>query len=233
MKVIGAIKAVLTGRSVIYIRPGIFSAIDKKSVAGQIKVGVEGLEGDEQGDRCFHGGIDKAVHFYPDEHYSFWQGELGNIVLLDTPGAFGENLSTVGFTENDLCFGDQLRIGTVLLEISQTRQPCWKLNDRFGVQDMALRMQQSLRTGFYCRILETGALEAGDEVMLLARPFPHWPLRRFIALLYHNMLDGDSLINALELPLVPSNRKLIENRLSSNQVESWIGRIDGPVDDNA
>lgn len=233
MKIIGAVKAVLTGRSVPYTKPGIFSAIDKKSVTGPIKVCVEGLEGDEQGDRCFHGGIDKAVHFYPDEHYSFWRSALGSRALLDTPGAFGENLSTVGFTENDSCFGDQLRIGSVLLEISQTRQPCWKLNDRFGVQDMALRVQQSLRTGFYCRILEAGILEAGDEVTLLARPYPNWPLRRFIALLYHNMLDGDSLINALELPLIPSNRKLIENRLSSNQVECWLGRIEGPESNDA
>jgi len=230
MKVIGVVKAVLTGRTAPYARPGIFSAIDKKSVIGSIKVSVEGLEGDEQGDRRFHGGIDKAVHFYPHEHYSFWRDNLGAMPLLETPGAFGENLSTLGMTENDLCLGDQLRIGTVLFEISQTRQPCWKLNHRFGVQDMALRVQQSLRTGFYCRVLQAGILVDGDAIKLVARPYPNWTLQRFLILLYQNALDVDSLIDALDLPLVPSNRKLIENRLFSNRVEGWIGRIEEPED---
>ena len=233
MQIIGVVNAVLTGRSVPYAKPDIFSAIDKKSVAGPIKVGVEGLAGDEQGDRRFHGGVDKAVNFYPYEHYSFWRSELGNLAMLNASGAFGENLSTLGITESNLCFGDQLLIGTVLLEISQTRQPCWKLNYRFDVRNMALRVQQSLRTGFYCRVLEPGTLAAGNEIKLLARPYPNWTLQRFLALLYQNTLDVDSLTAALELPLVSSNRKLIEHRLSSNQVENWMGRIEEPKANDA
>ena len=232
MEVIGVVKAVLIGHSVPYARPDIFSAIDKKISAGSIDVCAEGLAGDEQGDRRFHGGVDKAVNFYPHEHYSFWRNELGNVALLNSPGAFGENLSTVGLTENNLCMGDHLRIGNILFEISQTRQPCWKLNHRFGVQDMALRVQQSLLTGFYCRVLQAGTLAAGDAIKLVARPYPNWPLKRLLTLLYQNTLDVDSLIAALELPLVSSNRKLIENRLSSNQVECWLGRIDGPEDND-
>ncbi|HOY87860.1 MAG: MOSC domain-containing protein [Methylotenera sp.] len=228
MKVIGVVKAVLTGRAAPYAKPDIFSAIDKKSVSGTIKVSAEGLEGDEQGDRRFHGGIDKAVNFYSYEHYHFWRRQLGAMPLLDTSGAFGENLSTVGMTEDDVCLGDQLRIGTVLLEISQTRQPCWKLNHRFGVQDMALLVQQSLRTGFYCRVLNPGILMVGDAIKLVARPHPNWSLRRFLILLYQNTLDVDSLNDALNLPLVPTNRKLIENRLFSNCVEDWSGRIKTP-----
>ncbi|MDP1766621.1 MAG: MOSC domain-containing protein [Methylotenera sp.] len=233
MKVIGVVKSVLTGSTVPYARPGIFSAIDKKSVIGSIKVSVEGLEGDEQGDRRFHGGVDKAVNFYPHEHYSFWRNHLGAMPLLDTSGAFGENLSTAGMTEDDLCLGDKLRIGTVLLEISQTRQPCWKLNHRFGVREMALLVQQSLRTGFYCRVLKPGTLVVGDAIKLVARPHPNWTLRRFLILLYQNTLDVDSLNDALNLPLVPTNRKLIENRLVSNRVEDWSGRIKTPenIDD--
>lgn len=230
MKIIGVVKAALTGRTAPYARPGVFSAINKKSVIGSIKVNASGLEGDEQGDLRFHGGIDKAVHFYPYEHYSFWRDHLGAMPLLDTSGAFGENLSTEGVTENNLCLGDQLRIGTVIFEISQIRQPCWKLNHRFGVHDMALRAQQSLRTGFYCRVQQAGTLAAGDAIKLVARPYPNWPLQRLLTLLYQNTLDIDSLIAALELPLVPSNRHIFENRRLSNQVECWTGRIDGPID---
>jgi MOSC domain-containing protein YiiM len=230
MKIIGVVNDVLTGRSAPYAKPDISSAINKKSVAGSVKVCAEGLAGDEQGDRRFHGGVDKAVNFYPYEHYNFWRSELGDNDLLNSPGAFGENLSTVGFTESDLCLGDQLHIGTALLEISQTRQPCWKLNYRFAVQDMALRVQQSLRTGFYCRVLVSGTLAAGDEIKLLARPYPNWTLQQFLILLYQNTLDVESLIAVLELHLVPSNRKLIENRLFSNRVECWLSRIEEPED---
>jgi len=231
MKVMGHVHAVLAGRAVTYARkPHILSAIDKKPVAGPMNIDFQGLTGDEQGDLRFHGGVDKAVNFYPHEHYSFWRDNLGAIPLLDTSGAFGENLSTVGMTENNLCLGDKLSIGTVLLEISQTRQPCWKLNHRFGVRDMAQMVQQSLRTGFYCRVLKSGALEVGDAITLIARPYPKWTLQRFLILLYQDPLDINSLIDALNLPLVPSNRKLIENRLFSNRVEDWSGRIKTPED---
>lgn len=227
MNLLGTVKSVLTGRAIPYTRPGSFSAIDKKPIVGPVQVHREGLVGDEQGDRKVHGGLDKAVHFYAYEHYSFWRSELGEKSLLEVPGAFGENISTEGVAENDLCLGDQLLIGTVLLEISQTRQPCWKLNDRFGVQDMALRVQQSLRTGFYCRVLQTGTLKAGDLIYLMARPYPDWSIQRLMALLYRRTLDKELLIQALGLPLVPSWRKLIENRLSTGQVENWDGRIAG------
>ncbi|MDD2834206.1 MAG: MOSC domain-containing protein [Methylotenera sp.] len=231
MKIIGHVHAALTGCAVTYAKnPHILSAINKKPVAGTVNIGMQGLAGDEQGDHRFHGGIDKAVNFYPHEHYRFWRNHLGAMPLLDAPGAFGENLSTVGLIENNVCFGDQLRIGTVLLEISQTRQPCWKLDYRFGVREMALLVQQSLRTGFYCRVLAPGTLEPGDAITLINRPHPNWTLQRFLILLYHNTLDVDSLKDALTLPLVPSNRKLIENRLLTNRVEDWSGRIHAPED---
>ena len=84
----------------------------------------------------------------------------GLLPLLEQPGAFGENISTRGLREADLCLGDVLRCGDVLLEVTQTRQPCWKLNDRFGTPDMALQVQRSGFTGWYYRVLEPGTLEA-------------------------------------------------------------------------
>jgi MOSC domain-containing protein YiiM len=230
---LGTVKTVLIGQAVPCTRPGSFSAIDKKAVVGAVTTHRTGLEGDEQGDRHVHGGPDKAVHFYPHEHYNFWRNELGAAPVLEAPGAFGENLSTEGVTENGLCLGDQLRIGSVLFEISQSRQPCWKLNDRFGVRDMALRVQKSLRTGFYCRVLESGTLIAGDEITLIARPYSEWTLWRLMELLYYKTLDFTSLKQALELPLTPSWRKLIEHRLSSGQVEDWGKRMNGPSGDHA
>ena len=171
--VIGQVRAVLTGRAVPYTRPGTFSAIDKQSVSGPVAVGAESLAGDEQGDRRVHGGPDKAVHQYAQEHCAAWRAELGALAVLDAPGAFGENLASTGMTERSVCLGDQVQVGSVLLEVSQGRQPCWKLNDRFGgLPGMARRVQGSGRTGWYYRVLQPGHLQAGDALVLVARPFP-------------------------------------------------------------
>lgn len=228
---LGCVRTVLTGRALPYTRPGSWSAIAKQPVEGPVQVHREGLAGDEQGDRRVHGGPDKAVHLYATEHYPLWRGELGARPVLGAPGAFGENLSTQGVTEADVCLGDRLRIGGALLEVSQSRQPCWKLNDRFGVPDMALRVQQTLRTGWYCRVLEPGSLQAGDAITLIARPHPDWPLLRLIELLYHRPLDRELLTQVRDLPLVPSWRRMIETRLACGEVESWAARIEGPAHD--
>lgn len=230
MKVnLGRVEAVLTGRAVPYTRAGTSSAIAKQRRQGAVAVGPEGLAGDEQGDRRAHGGPDKAVHHYALEHYPRWRTEIGALPVLDQPGAFGENLATLGFTEADVCLGDRLQVGTVVLEISQSRQPCWKLNDRFGRPDMARRVQERGRTGWYYRVIEPGVLQADDDVQLVARPHPDWSLQRLIDALYRRMLDIDTLAAMLSLPLTPSWRKLVSGRLERRKVEDWSARIDGPV----
>ena len=223
------IDAVLTGRAVDYTRPGSRSAIDKRAVEGPVRIGPEGLAGDEQGDRRVHGGPDKAIHHYPRDHYASWQGEVGAHALLQAAGAFGENISTAGITEADVCLGDRLRLGSALVEVSQARQPCWKLSDRFGIADMARRVQDSGRSGWYYRVLETGTVQAGDTLVLVDRPHPDWPLPRLSELLYRRTLDRDELQGALALPLVPSWRKLFERRLQQGDTESWDSRLGGPA----
>lgn len=223
------IDAVLTGRAVDYTRPGSRSAIDKRAIEGPVRIGPEGLAGDEQGDRRVHGGPDKAIHHYPRDHYGNWRSEVGAHALLQAAGAFGENISTSGITEADVCLGDRLRLGSALVEVSQARQPCWKLSDRFGIADMARRVQDSGRSGWYYRVLETGTVQAGDTLVLVDRPHPHWPLPRLSELLYRRTLDRDELHGALALPLVPSWRKLFERRLQQGDTESWDSRLGGPA----
>ncbi len=222
------ITALLRGRAVPYTRPGSRSGIDKRPLHGRVRIGETGLDGDEQGDLRVHGGADKAVHHYPREHYRVWREEIGAHALLDAPGAFGENLSSEGLSEAQVCLGDRYRLGGALLEVSQARQPCWKLNDRFGVADMARRMQANGRTGWYYRVLEPGEAEAGDRLVLLERPWPRWSLQRIATMLFVRTLERDELQAALALPLVPSWRKLVEARLARGEVEDWSRRIDGP-----
>ena len=225
------IDALLTGVAVPYTRPGSRSAIAKWPREGSIRIGTLGLEGDEQGDTRVHGGVEKAVHHYPFEHYAAWRAELGDLPVLAAPGAFGENMSSTGLDEHSVCLGDRFALGSALLEVSQGRQPCWKLNDRFGVRDMARRVQDSGRTGWYYRVVQSGTARAGDTLALLERPCPDWPLRRLTRLLAERVLDPAQLREALELPLVPSWRTVLERRLAFRQVEDWGRRIEGPPAD--
>ena len=145
------------------------------------------------------------------------------------PGAFGENLSTLGWTEQTVCIGDVVQAGGAVLEVSQGRQPCWKLNDRFGQADMARRLQASGRTGWYYRVREPGRLRAGDMMRIVARPFPDWPLGRLLEMLYRRMLDRELLEQAAALPLPESWTRLIHNRLRTARVEAWDKRLEGPA----
>lgn len=223
------VDALLTGRAKPYTRQGSFSGIDKHTCNGHIHIGELGLSGDEQGDPRVHGGPDKAVHHYAFEHYADWQHDLGSLPLLQAPGAFGENISTRGLTEENVCIGDQFTLGSARLEVSQGRQPCWKLNDRFDVADMARLVQATGRTGWYYRVLQAGDTTAGDMLTLIARPHPDWTLRRLNTLLFERVLEPVTLEAALQLPLVPSWRKLLERRLQQCEVEDWSRRIDGPT----
>lgn len=221
------IDSVAIGIARDFTRPGTRSAIDKRVVPGPVRVGVSGLEGDEQGDRRVHGGPDKAIHHYPRDHYAAWRDELGTHALLEAAGAFGENLSSTGLTEADVCLADRFALGTAVVEVSQSRQPCWKLSDRFGVREMARRVQDSGRTGWYYRVLQPGIVVAGDSLTLQTRAYPRWPLSRLQQLLYARAVDEAAIAEVLALPLVPAWRSLFERRLQRSQVESWSKRLDG------
>jgi MOSC domain-containing protein YiiM len=222
-----AVLAVCTGAAVPFAR-GSLSGVHKTPVQGRVRVTAQGLQGDAQGDLRLHGGVEKAVHHYPQEHYAAWRAELGAHALLEAPGAFGENLHSRGLTEATVCLGDRWRVGDVLLEVTQARQPCWKLNERFGVPDMARRVQQSRRTGWYSRVVEDGELWADAAMVLEARPYPAWTLERLLDLLYRPILDGAALQATLALPLPASWQRLLQRRLDSGAVEDWAPRLEGP-----
>lgn len=223
----GRLRQVLIGRARPFVRPGTQSAIGKFAVEHVIAVEGQGLIGDEQGDRTVHGGPDKAVHLYAWAHYAAWRRELPGVRVLDDAGAFGENFSVEGLDESSVCIGDRWCVGSAVLEVSQGRQPCWKLNHRFGVGDMAARVQQSLRAGWYCRVLQTGTVAAGDEMLLMDRPHPGWNIARLLALIRDRTCDGAVLIEALALPLTPSWRKLFAHRIERGLAESWVRRMEG------
>lgn len=209
---------------------GIISGIQKFSINRRLKILLEGLEGDTQCDRRRHGGVYKAVHHYAFEHYATWSIEIGMNTLLRQPGAFGENLSTIGVTEETVALGDIFRLGGAVLQVSQGRQPCFKLNLRFGIPDMAWRVQNTRRTGWYYRVLQEGYVEPGDRLVLVDRILPNWPLARLSKTLFSDTLNRDELAEMASLAILPESwRDLANRRLEFNKVEEWEPRLSGKV----
>ena len=178
------------------------SAITKTPVAGPVRVGPMGLEGDEQADRVHHGGIDKAIHHYAHDHYATWESEIGAHPLLAAPGGFGENISTTGIVEADLRIGDRLRMGTALVEVSHGRQPCWKIDHKFARKGMTARVIETGRSGWYYRVIEPGVVAEGDSLELLERGNEGWTLERVFHLILpgNPERDGDEIRALLALP---------------------------------
>ena len=125
------------------------------------------LEGDAQADLEVHGGPDKAVHAYPSEHLPAWRAELGQ---ESGPAAFGENLTTAGGTEDDVCIGDHWLWGDAVLEVCQPRTPCFKLAMHRGRGDMGRLLRQSGRTGWYLRVLQPGRVPVAGPVAVEPHP---------------------------------------------------------------
>ncbi len=207
---------------------GLPSGIFKTPLQGPCFVDFNGLTADAQADLKHHGGKEKALHHYAYDHYAAWRDDIGANPSLNDIGAFGENLSTTGVTEGDIAVGDTFAIGTAIIQVSQGRQPCWKLNARFEVPDMALRVQNTGRTGWYYRVLQAGYIEAGNELRLVDRLSPEWTIKRLWHALYVDRLNFDELQEIAGLTTLAENwRAYAAKRIETRKVEDWDRRLNG------
>lgn len=151
---------------------GQLTGIFKEPVDGPVAVTIEGLAGDRQGDRRYHGGSEKALHHYPAEHYARLAQRFPGRADILQPGVLGENLSTHGWTEESVCIGDLFRVGSALVQLGQPRQPCWKINHRLDIDGASLFVANEGITGWYYRVLEPGTVARGDAFELVERLNP-------------------------------------------------------------
>ncbi|MGU3469534.1 MOSC domain-containing protein [Paenibacillus sp. D51F] len=150
----------LKGRSVL-------SAINKTPRSGAVTVRFRQVDGDSQAEPSVHGGPDKAVLMFSADRYPYWENKLG---IESRPGLFGENLTVAGLHEEFVCIGDKLRIGAALLEVTEPRQPCYKLGVWLNQPKLPLWVKETGYGGYYLRVLEEGAVEAGNAVELQRHP---------------------------------------------------------------
>lgn len=153
-------------REVQFKQKDVSTGIFKTATDKALYLSYLNFEGDGQGDLVHHGGKEKAVCVYPYEHYPFWENELKRPLEY---GALGENLTIRGLLETDVCIGDVFELGKAIVQVSQPRQPCYKLTIRHGVPDMLLKVQQTGYTGFYFRVLAEGVVSKDDGLSLLHR----------------------------------------------------------------
>ena len=144
------------------------TAIDKREIAGPVALGTLGLAGDRQADTEHHGGADQAVYLYADEDADRWASELSRDI---PPGLFGENLRTTGVDLSATRIGQRFRVGeSVVLEVTAPRTPCVTFARRMGEEHWVRRFTERRAPGAYARVVEPGAISAGDEIVPLAMP---------------------------------------------------------------
>ncbi len=133
------------------------------------KVDRNGIIGDIQADRRFHGGPEKALHQYSIHSYEKIIEAFADLKQIAIPGSIGENISSTNLNDSNVNIGDVYRIGTVLVQVSQPRSPCWKINARFECHRLAKFIAQNQITGWYYRVIEHGTMTAGDEIQMQER----------------------------------------------------------------
>jgi len=174
------------------------TATFKEPVSGPVYLTQEGFEGDQQADRRFHGGPDKAVLVYCADHLRLWEKET---FFTELPyGAFGENISVAEMTEADVCIGDVYALGEARVQVSQPRQPCWKQARRWRIHDLVVQVNRTGRTGWYLRVLQEGHVQAGSRFVLEERPHSDWPVSRAHQLMHFHRDDVEAARELASLP---------------------------------
>jgi MOSC domain-containing protein YiiM len=177
------------------------TGIFKAPVEKRLRLRHLNLEGDQQADLSVHGGQNKAVYAYPSEHYAFWKKALPGV---DLPwGAFGENFTTSGLLEKDVCIGDRFTIGAAEVVVTQPRLPCFKLNLKFNRDDMVKRFLASHYSGFYLRVLREGEVGAQDEIVPIHRDENRVSVLDTLRLYLHESNSSELRQRALQVEYLP------------------------------
>ena len=190
----------------------------KERISQAIFLSSVNFTGDGQGDLIHHGGVHKAVCVYPHEHYSHWERVLERTLPY---GAFGENLTLTGMTEVDVCIGDSFQLGEAIVQVSQPRQPCFKLSLVYERKDLPLLVQDTGYTGFYFRVLREGMVSTTDKLVPLTRQAHAISVAEANRLMHQDKHDLEAVHRLLEVEeLSPSWRKTFEKRVAGQDVDT-------------
>lgn len=206
----------------------IASAINKKEVSQTLYLSELGLMGDECADNRHHGGIERALHQYPAEHYDYWRALYPKAKREWLAPGMGENISSFNMTEANVFIGDQYQFGEAVIEVSQPRSPCFKLNNQWGVADFSEVMQQQSRCGWLYRVVQPGEVNPDSDLSLISRENNALSIKQVSDYFFNQPLNKEGLAALLAQNKLSANWKAhINNRLANNQVENWNFRLFG------
>ena len=175
------------------------TGIYKYQVIQPIFLGSEDVEADNVMDRKHHGGADKACYLYSADHYIYWKKFYPE---LEMPwGMFGENLTIEGLHEREINIGDTFQLGETLVQVTQPRQPCYKLGVRFGNPLMTKMFVDSGFSGVYLRVLKKGKVKTGDEFIPVEKRNA-LSIQKIFELLYTDEFQKESIEAAVNDPML-------------------------------
>jgi len=190
------------------------TGIYKYPVNESVFLDTEDVKGDHVIDRRVHGGVDKACYLYAAEHYAYWKEKYPDLDW--NYGMFGENLTVLGLDERIIKIGDIYQLGNAVVQVSQPRQPCYKLGVRFGTQTILKQFIEALMPGVYLRVLTAGFVKTDDILISKEIHEDGISIRDMYVLLYDKNSHIELAKKALENPLVTmNNKKSILNRYGS------------------
>jgi MOSC domain-containing protein YiiM len=189
-----------------------FSGFMKTAVSGPVEVTLTGITGDGQADLKNHGGPDKAMLCYSADHFPFWSNKLSRDNI--SGGMFGENLTINQLSEDEVCIGDTFSIGDVIVQVTQPRQPCWKLGRRWNEPTLPKLVVKNGFSGWYLRVLAVGMIEAGQGYERTNRPNPAWTVRRAHETMYRKDSKNADLPELSQAWRLDLNAKLKESQSS-------------------
>lgn len=219
------LQGVYTGK--VAERYGMTTAIDKSPIEHSVYLSETGLDGDECYDTKHHGGTERALHQYPAEHYEYWASKYRSDSQWVAPG-MGENMSTTGMTESDVCIGDRYQWGEAIIEVSQPRSPCMKLSQRWGVEGFSIDMQDVSRCGWLYRVIQPGMVSVDDPLVLIERVDNPLSVLAVCERYFGDPLNREGLEQLkAQQRLSKSWSGNVEKRLATGEVENWNFRLLG------
>lgn len=181
------------------------SALNKTPFSGSMWLSLTGFTQDEQ-EYKDHGGPDKAVCLFSKSNYQMWQDD---VVEIPTYAMFGENLTVANLDEREAYFGNQYQLGDAIIEISEIREPCWKIQAKYQIPDLVKRMSTSGKTGFYFRVIQEGYVSCDDHLKLIKTADKDTQLSVYELndVYYNDRKNASRLSYALQNPYLTSKRK--------------------------
>ncbi|WIL49717.1 MOSC domain-containing protein [Bacillus bombysepticus] len=209
---IGLPKEVTYGGKVVH------TGINKKQVKEPVYLSFVKFNGDGQADLIHHGGVDKAVCVYTGDHYPYWEKKLNQDLVY---GAFGENITVSGMSEEDVCIGDTFELGQAIVQVTQPRQACFKLAKKYNIPKLPLYFQETGYTGFYFRVLKEGWVSSVDTLKRLQSDPKGVSVAFANRIMHKEKQNIEGVKRILEVNALSNSwRKSFEKRISGEEINT-------------